>query len=243
MSAVRNLNDTEVGGRPLRVDLADSDPFLEGKSTSHGEILDSSETRSQWRERERASGGSGKRTGPPSFLDSLPQGVPLPPGTSALDAISSTLATMSPAQLTEVLAQMKVIVFLFLGSRIHRYRKKELINDLRTFVPSLHFRVMCVSSLDNQAFVITHPEQARVLLVAHPQFAYALFQAMLLQKIVDPTILQVSVQLLLNVAHSFFCSSCLRSEESLVRAMCDYKSNAVQYFVNSQPAASKPISP
>jgi hypothetical protein len=39
--------------------------------------------------------------------------------------------------------------------------------------------------------VITHPDQARTLLVAHPQLAYALFQALLLNKIVDPAILQV----------------------------------------------------
>jgi hypothetical protein len=39
--------------------------------------------------------------------------------------------------------------------------------------------------------VITHPDQARALLVAHPQLAYALFQALLLNKIVDPAILQV----------------------------------------------------
>ena len=43
-----------------------------------------------------------------------------------------------------------------------------------------------------QAFVITHPDQARALLVAHPQLAYALFQALLLNKIVDPAILQAS---------------------------------------------------
>lgn len=43
-----------------------------------------------------------------------------------------------------------------------------------------------------QAFVITHPDHARSLLVAHPQLAYALFQALLLNKIVDPAILQVS---------------------------------------------------
>jgi len=30
-SAVRNLNNTEVGGRPLRIDLADSYPFHEAR--------------------------------------------------------------------------------------------------------------------------------------------------------------------------------------------------------------------
>ena len=39
-SAVRNLNNVDCGGRPLRIDLADSDPFLEGKTTVRGELVD-----------------------------------------------------------------------------------------------------------------------------------------------------------------------------------------------------------
>lgn len=64
-----------------------------------------------------------------------------------MDSISQTLASMSSAELTEVLAQMK-------------------------------------------AFVITRPEQARILLTSNPQFAYALFQALLLNNVVDPKVLQ-----------------------------------------------------
>lgn len=37
---MRNLHGVDVGGRPLRIDLADSDPFLEGKTTVRGEIVD-----------------------------------------------------------------------------------------------------------------------------------------------------------------------------------------------------------
>jgi len=130
----------------LRIDLADSDPFLEGKTTVRGELIDSGETR--WRERERDFDRNPPRTQDPnSFLSSLPPGVPIPPGSTSLDTISQNLATMNPSQLMEVLAQMK-------------------------------------------AFVITHPEQAKALLVAHPQLAYALFQALLLNNIVDPAILQ-----------------------------------------------------
>ncbi|TDL19525.1 hypothetical protein BD410DRAFT_792148 [Rickenella mellea] len=153
MSAVRNLNNVDVGGRPLRIDLADSDPFLEGKTTIRGELLDGSETRSQWREREKRGlgddrrGGSQEKNDPRAFLRALPTGVPLPPGMSSLDAISQNLATMNPSQLTEVLAQMK-------------------------------------------AFVISHPDQAKILLQEHPQLSYALFQGLLLNKIVDPVILQ-----------------------------------------------------
>lgn len=42
LSAVRNLNNVDCGGRPLRIDLADSDPFLEGKTTVRGELVDNS---------------------------------------------------------------------------------------------------------------------------------------------------------------------------------------------------------
>jgi len=156
---VRNLNGQEIGGRPLRIDLAETDPFLEGKTTIRGELIDAGETRAQWRERERErerdfgggrSGGgkhaSGAKNDVNAFLAKLPRGVQIPPGSSSLDAISTVLARESPAQIIEVLAQMK-------------------------------------------AFVITHPDYARSLLVAHPQLGYALFQALLLNKIVDPTVL------------------------------------------------------
>jgi len=102
-SAVRNLNNTDVGGRPLRIDLADSDPFLEGKTTVRGELLDGgfpgpSEPRSQL----RAPGG---RAPDEVFLASLPPGIQVPKGSSVLDSISQTLASMAPNQLMEVLAQ------------------------------------------------------------------------------------------------------------------------------------------
>ncbi|KAI0689540.1 hypothetical protein BC835DRAFT_1368419 [Cytidiella melzeri] len=148
MSAVRNLNGQDVGGRPLRIDLADSDPFLEGKTTVRGELIDSQETRQQWRERERERERDGyKVRDPKSFLADLPPGVPVPPGKTAGDLITEVLATTPPSQIFEVLAQMK-------------------------------------------AFVITHPDQARDLLIAHPQLGYAMFQALLLNKIVDTAVLE-----------------------------------------------------
>ena len=114
LSAVRNLNGHELGGRPLRIDLADSDPFLEGKTTVRGEIIDGGETRAQWRERHERDrrGGDhdrhGRHNDPNAFLASLPKGVPLLPGTNALDTTSHVLASADPSQILEVLAQMKV---------------------------------------------------------------------------------------------------------------------------------------
>ncbi|KAI0767258.1 hypothetical protein C8Q74DRAFT_1279226 [Fomes fomentarius] len=152
LSAVRNLNGHELGGRPLRIDLADSDPFLEGKTTVRGEIIDGGETRAQWRERhdrerhgdrhEKDYRGNDINV----FLASIQKGVPLPDGTNSLDVITQVLGTTETSKTYEVLAQMK-------------------------------------------AFVITHPEYARALLVAHPQLGYALFQALLVHNIVDRAIL------------------------------------------------------
>ncbi|KZV82914.1 hypothetical protein EXIGLDRAFT_778091, partial [Exidia glandulosa HHB12029] len=65
MSAVRNLNNTLVEGRPLRIDLADSDPFLEGKTTSRGELLD-----------DGGAGAARWRGAVDDFLASVPTGVP-----------------------------------------------------------------------------------------------------------------------------------------------------------------------
>lgn len=120
-SAVRNLNNADVGGRPLRIDLADSDPFLEGKTTVRGELLDGSDPRGRWRDHREPQDRDRDRDrydnrdlpkpqDPNAFLSNLPPGVPISHGSTALDTISQTLATMSPAQLVEVLAQMKAFV-------------------------------------------------------------------------------------------------------------------------------------
>lgn len=95
-SAVRNLNLKDVGGRPLRIDLADSDPLLEGRTTSHGELLDDR-----------------RRPAPPapsteSWLTGLPQGSRLPPGKSSTDVITDVLASTRPEQVYDVLRDMKV---------------------------------------------------------------------------------------------------------------------------------------
>ncbi|KAG8959014.1 hypothetical protein FRC03_008539 [Tulasnella sp. 419] len=136
-SAVRNLNGTEVAGRPLRIDLADSDPFLEGKTTSRGEII-----RDKDHDRDH---------GPRDPLANLPTGVTVPPGSTSLDVISKSLANIRPVQMMDILGQMK-------------------------------------------AYIASSPEQARLLLTAHPQLAYAFFQAMLMNNVVDPSILQRMLQ-------------------------------------------------
>lgn len=94
----------------MRIRFADSDPSLEGKTTLHGEVVDRRQTRTHRRECDLPQNVPDDKR---RFLKSLPQGVPLPEGLTAMDAITTTLASMEAAQLTEVLAQMKVTVLAF----------------------------------------------------------------------------------------------------------------------------------
>ncbi|KAK7472146.1 hypothetical protein VKT23_000268 [Stygiomarasmius scandens] len=102
-SAVRNLNGYEVGGWPLRIDLADSDPLLEGKTTVRGELVDSGESSSGWRESSSTANSTN------AFLANLPPGIPLPPGATASDITNTLLATVKEPEIMDVLAHMKVL--------------------------------------------------------------------------------------------------------------------------------------
>lgn len=80
-SAVRNLNEVEVGGRPLRLDFAEMDPMAEG----------------------------GRDSGKIPAMAPFPGGAPLPPGVSSTDAITHTIASLPPHQLMDILTQMKAL--------------------------------------------------------------------------------------------------------------------------------------
>ena len=105
LPAIRNFNGVDVGGRPLRMDLAASDPFLEGKTTNNGEIVGdpSEQPRSK------------SNIGPPP----LPAGTPVPPGRTAIDMIKSVVATTRDNQMMEVLTAMKVRRLLMKGKTIN----------------------------------------------------------------------------------------------------------------------------
>ncbi|CCC11604.1 hypothetical protein SMACR_04589 [Sordaria macrospora] len=105
-SAVRNLNDHEIMGRKLRVDFSnetftDQDSAQPNQNTSGGYNA-------------QAPNGGGYNAAPPASaappaLGPLPQGKDLPPDVSCTDAISRTLNTLPPAQLLDILQQMKTL--------------------------------------------------------------------------------------------------------------------------------------
>ncbi|KAI9105937.1 hypothetical protein DFS34DRAFT_36885 [Phlyctochytrium arcticum] len=86
-SAVRNLNNYDVGGRQLRIDFAESDKEDMGTAPNRGPPA------------------SEERRGPPP-MNSRPQPVAASSQPS-VEVINQTLATYPPDQMLEVLSQMK----------------------------------------------------------------------------------------------------------------------------------------
>ncbi|KAH8885098.1 hypothetical protein GQ53DRAFT_729408 [Thozetella sp. PMI_491] len=101
-SAVRNLNDYEIMGRKLRVDFSN-----EGGNDDDNRDRDggaSANANSGY-----GHGQNGYSGAPGNSIPPLPAGKDLPPGVSATDSISRTLNTLPPAQLLDILSQMKAL--------------------------------------------------------------------------------------------------------------------------------------
>lgn len=137
-SAVRNLNDNELGGRRIRVDWSN-----DGDGGDSGA-----------RDNNATSGANGQAPAPvgqSAALPPLPPGADLEPGLTCPDAISKTLSALPPPQLVDVLSQMKTLAK-------------------------------------------TDPGRATELLSRSPQFAYAMFQALLLLGLVDTNVLSSVIE-------------------------------------------------
>ncbi|KAL2154871.1 hypothetical protein VTH82DRAFT_3547 [Thermothelomyces myriococcoides] len=110
-SAVRNLNDYEIMGRKLRVDFSNetvSDDDNRDRDGAAGTNY-SNNSGAPNGSGSSAANSSAPSGGNSSLLPPLPQGKDLPPGVSCTDAISRTLNTLPPAQLLDILQQMKAL--------------------------------------------------------------------------------------------------------------------------------------
>ncbi|EPS37837.1 hypothetical protein H072_8442 [Dactylellina haptotyla CBS 200.50] len=145
-SAVRNLDNFEIMGRKLRVDFSH-----EGDSKDAQDVYEPPAAGSSYRG--NAAGGSSNNPGGQSggLLPQLPPGTDVPPNLEAPDAISKTLETLPPAQLLDVIAQMKQLA-------------------------------------------LSDPAKCMELLRKAPQLCYAIFQALLLMNLVDPSILSQVIE-------------------------------------------------
>ncbi|KAI1341437.1 hypothetical protein F5Y15DRAFT_376098 [Xylariaceae sp. FL0016] len=98
-SAVRNLNDYDIMGRKLRVDYS-SEGRVDGDENNNA-------APSNYGQPANGVSQMPPQQAPAGSLPPLPPGKELPPGVSATDAISRTLNTLPPAQLLDILSQMK----------------------------------------------------------------------------------------------------------------------------------------
>ncbi|KAK6528141.1 hypothetical protein TWF281_009392 [Arthrobotrys megalospora] len=144
-SAVRNLDNFEIMGRKLRVDFSH-----EGDKDAQ----DGYEPPAAGNSRGNAAGGSAANAGSSSgasLLPQLPPGADVPANLEAPDMISKTLETLPPAQLLDVISQMKQLA-------------------------------------------LSDPAKCMELLRKAPQLCYAIFQALLLMNLVDPSILSQVIE-------------------------------------------------
>ncbi|MCJ1273421.1 hypothetical protein MMC21_001212 [Puttea exsequens] len=100
-SAVRNFNNFEIQGRTLRVDYS----HVGGKSEET-----TSDQHNTQQPPPQMQPQNGYPPPLPGNLPPLPPGVELPPNMTCPDAISQTLSTLQPAQLLDILSQMKGLV-------------------------------------------------------------------------------------------------------------------------------------
>ena len=98
-SAVRNLNHYEIMGRELRVDFS----HVGGKH-------DAAPTGYNTQQQPPAQPPNGYQPPPVGGLPPLPPGTDLPPNITCPDEISKILSTFPPAQLLDILSQMKGLV-------------------------------------------------------------------------------------------------------------------------------------
>lgn len=96
-SAVRNLNDFELMGRKLRVDWSNDNGAGDNAPANNSGPLN-------------GQSDAAAAVPQPSTLPPLPAGAELQPGISCPDAISSTLNTLPPPQLLDIISQMKGLV-------------------------------------------------------------------------------------------------------------------------------------
>ncbi|KAJ2899307.1 Cleavage stimulation factor subunit 2 [Zalerion maritima] len=110
-SAVRNLNDHEIMGRKLRVDFSNDGGDDETSNNNHSGPSSYPPANGAVQPPPLVSApisGTGSGTGS-GTLPPLPAGIPLPAGLTCTDAISRTLNTLPPAQLLDILREMKTM--------------------------------------------------------------------------------------------------------------------------------------
>ena len=112
-AAIRNLNGHEIMGRTLKVDYSNDNSAKGGHQPHAAHDSNRAPPPAHF---DMSGGGGGMGMQPPvngagpGDLPPMPQGVDLPPGMTATDAISQTLQAIPTPQLLDIVSQMKNLV-------------------------------------------------------------------------------------------------------------------------------------
>jgi len=104
-TAVRNLNNTELNGRTLRVDYSNDNSSGRQQQQNQADGSGRAPPPTHF----GMEGGSQANGGDAAALPTLPVGTSLPPGVTAPDAISKTLSALPVPQLLDILTQIKAL--------------------------------------------------------------------------------------------------------------------------------------
>lgn len=152
-SAVRNLNDYEVGGRKIRVDWPHQQTKDEKPVDTEAPTIDPA-----------VSGQAAQTALPP-----MPPGVDLPPNLKVTDAISQTLSSLPPQTLLDILTQMKSLAIS------EPAKTQELLRQQPQLSYAIFQALLLMGLVDEKIFaqVIAQPQQAAATLpqVIPPQVA------------------------------------------------------------------------
>lgn len=152
-SAVRNLNDYEVGGRKIRVDWPHQQTKDDKGADADAPIPDAT-----------VNGQAAQTALPP-----LPPGVDLPPNLKVTDAISQTLSSLPPQTLLDILTQMKSLAIS------EPAKTQELLRQQPQLSYAIFQALLLMGLVDEKIFaqVIAQPQQAAATLpqVMPPQMA------------------------------------------------------------------------
>ncbi|KAF9428979.1 Cleavage stimulation factor subunit 2 [Podila epigama] len=191
-SAVRNLNGREIGVRTLKVDYADTD-----QARMHSREMDDSRGQNHQAPRLHGVQQQPPPPPPPMFPPHLPHmqhapGAFMPPP-QALPRMDPRLAAGNqppPVPLIPPPSQPPQAPV-----PVPSNPADPITAVLGTMTPQNMFDL--ISSM--KVLGTNEPEKARAVLNANPQLSYALFQALLLMNLVDPSSLQQQQQLVAQV--------------------------------------------
>ncbi|KAF9431583.1 hypothetical protein BGZ76_000104 [Entomortierella beljakovae] len=180
-SAVRNLNGREIGNRPLKVDYAETDPARNGgRDLEEGSFM---------RNIGPGSGPTGPPPSMPPLLQQQQQQPFMPPqgGPQRLDPRIANNPNVAPTNRPPIPQPPMGGTPPLLPPMAPGHSSADAISAvLATMTPQNVFEL--ISSM--KVLGASEPEKAKAVLNDNPQLSYALFQALLMMNLVEPSSLQ-----------------------------------------------------